>query len=620
MKKLIYLSFLIFTQIAAQVSQRPNILFIAVDDLKPTLGVYGDNFAKTPNIDAIAKSGTTFLNNHVQQAICGPSRASILTGKRPDYTKVWDLKTKMRDMNPTILTIPEHFKNKGYTTIGLGKIFDPRCVDKDKDEPSWSVPFIKESSFSYPKGYTQPALGFYQSKEITNKVYALRNEAKMKGVKNLNKYVRERYKPPYENIDVPDGAYVDGAIANKSLQIIESLDTSKPFFLAVGFKRPHLPFVAPKKYWDMYDATKIKLASYQKKTKDAVDIAYHKSGEMQSYKTPEINYKLNKEGLLELDKNLQIKLVHGYYAATSYIDAQVGKIIKKLKEKGLDKNTIIVLWGDHGWHLGDHSLWNKHSNFEQATRSPLIISDPRISKEYKINSPTEFLDVFPTLCDLSGISVPENLDGISLTSFLNGESNTSKVFAVSQYPRGNKMGYSFRTHDYRYTVWINNKKSTDQIFKEDIFAEELYDYKIDINETENKIYKKDYQKIKLTFQTLAARFFNAQLKNKRILKKQNLQKNTYAKNRADIISNFIGTEMNLPKPKVNFLQNTLYKKYETNANKTRGKNLTQEQKQDVYRTTYSKTRKILLETFTNKEVQDISKLERVKQKELNNKR
>ncbi len=509
----IILLFLGINQIQSQEESKPNILFIAVDDLKPTLGSYGDSFAITPNIDAISKSSTVFLNNHAQQAICGPSRASLLTGKRPDYTKVRDLKTKMRDIHPAILTLPQYFKENGYATIGVGKIYDPRCVDKDRDKPSWSVPFIMEKELLFPPEYGYPALGFYQSEEIKKNVYALRKEAKDKGVKNINKYVRDRYKPPYEKAVVPDDAYMDGAIANKSIQILDTLDpnTTKPFFLAIGFKRPHLPFVAPKKYWDFYDEKDIKLSAYQKKSTNAVDVAYHKSGEMQSYKSPEITYNLNDEGLLELDIELQKNLIHGYYAATSYIDAQVGKIIDKLKQKGLDKNTIVVIWGDHGWHLGDHSLWNKHSNFEQATRSPLIIYDPRIDKGYTVNSPTEFVDVFPTLSDLAALEIPKNLDGVSLKLYIKGEKNTTKVYAVSQYPRGKRTGYSFRTERYRYTVWINNKKSTEPIFIEDIHAEELYDYKTDPDETENKISLPAYQRTAKTFQNLAANYFRSQV-------------------------------------------------------------------------------------------------------------
>lgn len=600
-------------------NKKPNILFIAVDDLKPTIGAFNDDVAITPNIDAIAKNGTTFLNNHVQQAICGPSRASVLTGKRPDYTKVWDLKTKMRDVNPNILTIPQYFKENGYQTIGIGKIYDPRCVDKDKDKPSWSVPHINEKNFNYPKGYNAPELGFYQSPEILKKISVLKAEAKKKGVKGdkINAYIRERYKPPYEIGDVPDDAYVDGAIANKSLELLNNMDMSKPFFLAVGFKRPHLPFVAPRKYWNLYSENEIKLAAYQKKSKNAVDIAYHKAGEMQSYKSPEIKYRMNSEGLLTLDEALQKKLIHGYYAATSYIDAQIGKVVDKLKEKGLDKNTIIVIWGDHGWHLGDHSLWNKHSNFEQATRSPLVIYDPRINAGYKVNAPSEFVDIFPTLCEMSGIEIPQNLDGVSLNAQIKGEKNTSKTYAVSQYPRGNRMGYSFRTKQYRYTVWISNKKSTEPIFKEDIFGEELYDYKTDPDETENKILDEDYSRIKLTFQTIAARYFKSQVTLKQIVKKTDAPKNKFSKKRASAISKYIASKMKLSQDQFMFLNNILYEKYSINAEKTKGKNLTKAQKQAIYKTTFSETKKNLFKQFNNKQVAEINKLEREKQKQLN---
>lgn len=604
------------------IKENLNILFIAIDDLKPTLGSYGDSFAITPNIDAIAKTGTTFLNNHTQQAVCGPSRASLLTGKRPDYTKVWDLKTKMRDINPDILSIPQYFKENGYETIGLGKIYDPRCVDKDKDKPSWSVPFISEGSFKYPDGYNPPALGFYQSKEVTGKINELKNKAKKNGEKDLNKYVRDHYKPPYEIGDVPDGAYVDGAIANTSIELLDKMDTGKPFFLAVGFKRPHLPFVAPRKYWDMYDDSKVQIAAYQKKSKNAVDIAYHNSGEMRSYKTPDISYTINSDNLLALDTDLQKKLIHGYYAATSYIDAQVGKIIEKLKQKGLDKNTIIVIWGDHGWHLGDHSLWNKHSNFEQATRSPMIIYDPRVNKGNKVEMPTEFVDLFPTLCDMVGLEMPKKLDGISLKAQVEGQNNSSKLYAVSQYPRGNRMGYSFRTKNQRYTVWVNNKKSTEPIYVEDIIGEELYDYRKDPNETDNKINQPDYQQMKSAFQTLATRYFKSQIVVipfvKKSVDKVSIAQNKYAETRANAISDFIVSKMRLSSSKATFLNKILYEKYALNAEKVNGKNLSQAEKQVVYKSTYSIARKKLLEQFTSDEVSEISKLELEKQKALRN--
>ncbi len=613
-----------FHKVQAQNSSKPNILFIAIDDLKPTIGSYGDKLAITPNIDAIAKNGTTFLNNHTQQAVCGPSRASLLTGKRPDYTKVWDLKTKMRDMNPDILTIPQYFKQNGYETIGVGKIYDPRCVDNDRDKPSWSVPFIKERELNYPKGYKQPALGFYQKKKNLARIIEIKSEALEKNIQKskINKYIRDRYKPPYEKGDVPDGAYVDGAIANKSLDLLDEIDTSKPFFLAVGFKRPHLPFVAPRKYWELYNESEIEIAPYQKKSKNAVDIAYHKAGEMQSYRTPEITYSLNNDGLLELDEKLQKKLIHGYYAATSYIDAQIGKIKDKLKQKGLDKNTIIVIWGDHGWHLGDHSLWNKHSNFEQATRSPLIIYDPRINKGLKITTPTEFVDLFPTLSDLANLEIPKNLDGLSLRRQLEGDATTSKIYAVSQFPRKNKMGYSFRTNDYRYTVWVNNKKSTEPIYKEDIHAEELYDYKKDPLETENKINNKKYEKTKSTFQLLAARYFkDHDVSSSTVLKMANKSVNVKTlktNKRAQVISEFIINTMKLSNIKGQFLLETLSEKYTNNISKTRGKNLSQEEKREIYKATFLETKNKLLTKFTKSEFDQINKLEQSKRKKSSN--
>ena len=613
-----------FHKVQAQNSSQPNILFIAIDDLKPTIGSYGDKLAITPNIDAIAKNGTTFLNNHTQQAVCGPSRASLLTGKRPDYTKVWDLKTKMRDMNPDILTIPQYFKQNGYETIGVGKIYDPRCVDNDRDKPSWSVPFINERELNYPKGYKQPALGFYQKKKNLARIIEIKSEALEKNIQKskINKYIRDRYKPPYEIGDVPDGAYVDGAITNKSLDLLDEIDTSKPFFLAVGFKRPHLPFVAPRKYWELYNESEIEIAPYQKKSKNAVDIAYHKAGEMQSYRTPEITYSLNNDGLLELDEKLQKKLIHGYYAATSYIDAQIGKIKDKLKQKGLDKNTIIVIWGDHGWHLGDHSLWNKHSNFEQATRSPLIIYDPRINKGLKITTPTEFVDLFPTLSDLANLEIPKNLDGLSLRRQLEGDATTSKIYAVSQFPRKNKMGYSFRTNDYRYTVWINNKKSTEPIYKEDIHAEELYDYKKDPLETENKINNKKYEKTKSTFQLLAARYFkDHDVSSSTVLKMANKSVNVKTlktNKRAQVISEFIINTMKLSNIKGQFLLETLSEKYTNNISKTRGKNLSQEEKREIYKATFLETKNKLLTKFTKSEFDQINKLEQSKRKKSSN--
>lgn len=502
----------------------PNVIFIAIDDLKPTIGAFGDAFAETPILDKLAKHATVFLNNHTQQAVCGPSRASLLTGKRPDYTKVRDLKTKMRDINPNILTIPQYFKENGYTTAGVGKIYDPRCVDKYRDEPSWSVPFIKEGDLNYPKDYGEPALGYYQNTKIKKHINTLRKEALDKGVSNINKYVRDRYKPPFEITNAPDEAYTDGAITVSALSLLDevSSDSAKPFFLAVGFKRPHLPFVAPKKYWDLYDKDAIQLAAFQKKSKNGTDLAYHSSGEMRSYLSPEVEYKLNEKKLLEMDEELQKNLIHGYYACVSFVDVQVGKILEKLKQKDLDKNTIIVVWGDHGWHLGDHSLWNKHSNFEQATRSPLMVYVPNSNTSVQVNSPTEFVDLFPTLCELSGLSIPENLDGKSLLPLINQSNDVIKKYAVSQWHKGKVTGYSFRTENFRYTVWIDKKKSTEFITSSDIVAQELYDYSKDPLETINHFGHAEYKTIQEELIGYSKTYFNSELlKSKDVNKRPN---------------------------------------------------------------------------------------------------
>ncbi|MFB9056885.1 sulfatase [Mariniflexile ostreae] len=491
---------------------KPNVLFIAIDDLKPTIGSYGDSFAITPNIDKISKNATVFMNNHTQQAICGPSRASVLTGKRPDYTKVRDLETKMRDVHPDILTIPQYFKENGYITAATGKIYDFRCIDEFGDKPSWTIPYIQENDLEYPEGYGNPVLAYYQNEDIKKRFSELIAEAKSKGIEDGMTYAKEIYKPPFETSDAPDEAYRDGAIAKHAMQLLDTVSKdSKPFFLGVGFKRPHLPFVASQKYWDLYDRDKIKIATNQKRVENGVEIAYHNSFEILKYKTPEIDY-IVKNGLLELDPDIQKKLIHGYYASVSFVDTQIGKIMDKLKEKGLDKNTIIVIWGDHGWHLGDHSMWNKHSNFEQATRSPLIIYAPNTNKkQLNVTSPTALLDIFPTLCELSQMEVPKHLDGKSLRPIMNGTVKQVKPYAVSQYPREKHTGYSFRTDRYRYTVWLgNNKKSTDRITNKDILAQELYDYNNDPLERVNIFGDKKHKRTQQTLVEHSNTFFKAE--------------------------------------------------------------------------------------------------------------
>ena len=495
-------------------SQEPlNVVFISVDDLKPTIGSFGDEMAITPHLDHLARFSTIFLNNHTQQAICSPSRISLMTGMRPDYTQVYDLKTKMRDKRPDILTIPQHFKNNGYTTTGIGKIFDPRGVDSSADKPSWSLPFVRSHNIPYPPEYGHPKLGFYQDPKIKATIERMIVENNLKRGR-VGQFFNNKYKPPVSNSEAPDNAYTDGAIAEEATRMIEKLSKgNKPFFLAVGFKRPHLPFSAPKKYFDLYDPKKIPLEPFRQRAKNVGDLAYHNSGELQTYAENGRVYTQDHTNQLDLEENFQKELIHGYYACVTFIDFQIGKIINQLKKLRLMDNTIIIVWGDHGYHLGDHRLWNKHSNFEQATRSPLLIYDPTNKKSQKIVSPTEFVDVFPTLNEISLLPKVKTLQGKSLVPLMQNEVAEIKPFAVSQYPRRNTMGYSFRSSNYRYTMWIDQSKIGKKINPHDIIQEELFDYEKDPLETKNHIADKDYKEIYDRMKANGLLFFNSKGEN-----------------------------------------------------------------------------------------------------------
>lgn len=473
-----------------------HVVFIAVDDLKPAIGSFGDDFAITPNMDLLARKSSLFLNNHTQLAVCSPSRVSLLTGLRPDKTKVYDLKTKMRDINPSVVTLPQHFKAMGYTTAGIGKVFDHRGVDKHSDKPSWSIPFKRDHHLEYPKPWGPPVMGHYQSEEIKSKIDSFITHDIIKKGSNISKGLKGMYRPPVSSSLAPDEAYADGATAKEALRMLDELSkNNKPFFLAVGFKRPHLPFSAPQKYWDLYKREQIVIEPYRQRAENTGELAYHGSGELRAYIEEGRDYKTDFNNQLILDEEFQRELIHGYYACVSFIDFQIGKIVNSLTEKGLMNNTIIVIWGDHGYHLGDHRLWNKHSNFEQATRSPLMIYYPKAKTPQKILVPTEFVDVFPTLTSLAEVNSAKDLDGTSLAPLMMGQHKKVKDFAVSQFRRSGKMGYSFRTERYRYTLWISQSKLGSQIHDSDIVQEELFDYREDPLETENHVGKEGYDAI-----------------------------------------------------------------------------------------------------------------------------
>lgn len=453
-----------------KMGKRPNVLFIAVDDLKPTISSWGDSYAITPNIDRLVARGTSFQNNHCQQALCAPTRASLLTGLRPDRTKVFDLSTNPRIVNPDMLSLPQHFKNNNYQTVAFGKIFHaaPIAVSPGHDAISWSIPY-RSSKLPY--------------------------------------YIGEVGRPPIQKTNVADNAYPDGENAELAMNMLEKLaKDDKPFFLAFGLVKPHLPFSVPKTYWDLYDDHKVPMPQITRKAINAPNLGYTTYGELRSYDG------MPKTGDIPLDT--QRELIKGYYASTTYTDAQIGKLLDKLKELKLEENTIIILWGDHGWHLGDHGQWTKHTNYEQATRSPLIICSPKQLIAQKVSSPTEFTDVFPTLCEMAGIPIPNNLDGKSLVPLIKDPSSAVHDFAVTQYPRDKKnaiMGYALRDNRYRLVLWMSDSYTTQMKYDERwLIASELYDYQASPNEDENLIDKPAYAETAKVLKAKLIQFFDEQ--------------------------------------------------------------------------------------------------------------
>jgi len=444
-----------------------NVLFIAVDDLRPEFGAYGADYVHTPNMDRIAKRGVTFRKAYCQQAVCSPTRSSLLTGTRPDTTKVWDLNTHFRTALPDVVTLPQHFKNHGYFVQGMGKLYHGGFDDPQ----SWSVPWTSPKASHGTYGLPESRAIVANQKQKQKAAAKGKKKAKAGGKSN------DARGPAFESSEVPDTAFHDGALAEMAVQALKDrAQKSEPFWLGVGFIRPHLPFVAPKKYWDLYDAEKIALAPNPFPPEGAPDYALTNGGELRQY------HGIPKDGPIPDEIARQLK--HGYYAAISYMDAQVGKVLDELERQNLADSTVIVLWGDHGWKLGEHGSWCKHSNVENDTRVPLLISVPGLKTAgQSTESLAEFVDVYPTLAEVCGLPVPEHLEGRSLTPILNDTQATVKTAAFSQYPRTHNgkalMGYSMRTDRYRLTRWVDRKNSTN------VAAEELYDHQSDPQENTN---------------------------------------------------------------------------------------------------------------------------------------
>lgn len=462
-----------------------NVLFISVDDLRPDMGCYGNPIVKTPHLDRLAARGMVFNRAYCQQAVCSPSRSSIMTGRRPDSTRVYDLETHFRVALPDAVTLPQHFKANGYHCSALSKIYHHGFEDgRSWSEAHWypSGQLIDTDPLDWTKRITTKAGGGV--KEYTSKAAPVDNAKPTDGKKGKAPKGNAFEVSPGSDDELPDG--FTAAEAVKRLQALKG--RGQPFFLAVGFLKPHLPFVAPKKYWDLYDPDKIPLPAVDHLPAGAPAFSGHDNGELHAYaNVPKGN---------PIPPDFAKTLRHGYYACISYMDAQVGRLLDALDREGLADNTVIVLWGDHGWQLGDHGLWHKHTNFELAARAPLLISVPgKKTAGQKCDVPVEFVDVYPTLADVCGLTIPADLEGTSLKPFLENPATSSDKVALSQYPRGGPqtggralMGYSLRDERWRLTLWRDRNNG-------EIAATELYDEKNDPHETVNLADKADHKEV-----------------------------------------------------------------------------------------------------------------------------
>ena len=443
-------------------AERPNVLLICVDDLKPNLGCYGDSLAKSPNIDRLANRGTLFEKAYCNQAVCSPSRNALLTGLRPQTLGIYDLGTNFRAARPELLTLPQAFKLNGWRTEAMGKVFHVGHGNHE-DAASWSVPHWRADVIAYALKESKATEGLTREEALF-----------------ANKSAQDLPRgAAYESADVPDNTYPDGALADEAIKRLRAAKQipSEPFFMAVGFVKPHLPFVAPKKYWQMYDRASMPLAELRSAPEGAPIYAPQYGGELRQYRD------IPNSG--KLDDDLQRTLVHGYYSAMSYMDAQVGRVIEELDALGLDKNTIVVLWGDHGWHLGDHGMWCKHTNYEQATHIPLLFVLPNAKKNVRTTALVESVDIYPTLCELAGITMPLIGDGQSFAKAITDPSLATKPFIQHVYPRssperGPMIGRAIRNQRYRFVEWkkIGANGESAEI--------ELYDYQLDPLEKMNQ--------------------------------------------------------------------------------------------------------------------------------------
>jgi arylsulfatase A-like enzyme len=399
----------------SDIQKKPNIIFIAVDDLRPQLNCYGKSQIISPNIDYLASNSYTYENAVCNFPVCGASRASLLTGLRPNKNRFKSFRTRMDEDADDVLTIGEWFKSNDYFTLSLGKI-----SHHTNDSPeSWSIP-----AWRGEKNWRD-----YQTNE---NIFAAKT--------NNNNGAAKAFEIG-ENLN---DDYGDTKMVNKAIEKLDELTLKEqPFFMALGFLKPHLPFNAPKKYWDLYNEKDIELASNRYQPENSPDISMHKYGELRKYTNIPSDFNL------DVPDSTQKKLIHGYYACVSYIDDEIGKLIKHLKKLEIYDNSIIVLWGDHGWQLGEHNLWAKHCNYQTSLKVPLLIKYPKQKTQKRIRSVVELLDIYPTLCELSNIDKPNHLQGKSLLKI--NKLDPENLNGYTKYHKGETI----TTIEKSYTEWRN---------------------------------------------------------------------------------------------------------------------------------------------------------------------
>jgi iduronate 2-sulfatase len=449
--------------VSAFAGTRPNVLLLCVDDLKPNLGAYGDPWARTPHLDRLAGRGMRFDLAFCNQSVCSPSRNNLLLGSRSTSLGIYGLAQNFRQAVPGAVTLTQHFIKHGWRAEAVGKILHTGHGNRD-DAASWSVPTVVEKVVEY----LDPA---NSANGLLTREEAYFTNQRLGEIRALPRGAA------WERLEVPDSAYADGRIADEGIRRLQAAAVRKdtPFFLALGFVKPHLPFTAPSRYWDLHDPARLPLPEFTADPAGAPAYAGKVGGEIVNYSPLEVE---NLRG-----EALQRTLIHAYYACVSYVDAQIGRVLTELDRLDLARNTLIVLWGDHGWHLGDHGYWTKHTNYEQANRIPLVIVAPGVTRPGTFTrQPAESVDVFPTLAELAGLPRPDGpqpIDGVSLVPVLRDPAARVRDHAYHCYPRDGRMGRAIRTEQHRLVEWKRPGAAPES-------AEfELYDYAADPAERRN---------------------------------------------------------------------------------------------------------------------------------------